>query len=426
MKRIAFSAKEMVLACVMAALAMEVGAADRLSPLADAPNWSELDAFQETITHDKFLTLLTKVYARGVEYRPFITVLEDRARIQMESGNSAKIYELRFHRGVEKKLTRYWRSAAQMPSAPPGRALAGVKVALDPGHIGGEYAQMEERWFQIGKGAPVMEGDMVLVVARHLAQQLRAAGAEVLWVRDSSKPVTRARPRQLRRQAEQLLKRSPGPVHESYTDRRDPRKQRSIQYQSELLFYRASEIRARGVRVNDKLQPDVTVCLHFNAEPWGDPELPQLTSINHLHLLVNGAYSRGELSLDDVRFEMLMKLLNQVWSEELAISETVAASMAQATGLPPYVYSGDNAFNAGSSLYVWGRNLLANRLYRNPVVYLEPYVMNSHDVYERVQAGDYEGQRMVAGRLQESIYREYARGVAQGLVSYYQTRRGRR
>jgi hypothetical protein len=73
--------------------------------------------------------------------------------------------------------------------------------------------------------------------------------------------------------------------------------------------------------------------------------------------------------------------------------------------------------------YVWARNLLANRLYRCPVVFLEPYVMNNREVWERVQAGDYDGERVVAGSLRASIFREYSEGVAEGFAQYFRDRR---
>ena len=74
---------------------------------------------------------------------------------------------------------------------------------------------------------------------------------------------------------------------------------------------------------------------------------------------------------------------------------------------------------------MYARNLLATRLYRCPVVYCEPYVMNSKDVFARIQAGDYEGTRNVNGIERKSIFREYADSVAEGLVDYYSKARGR-
>jgi hypothetical protein len=49
------------------------------------------------------------------------------------------------------------------------------------------------------------------------------------------------------------------------------------------------------------------------------------------------------------------------------------------------------------------------------VVYIEPYVMNSQEVWDRVQAGNYEGRKVIDGKMRESIYEEYANAVLAGL-----------
>ena len=45
--------------------------------------------------------------------------------------------------------------------------------------------------------------------------------------------------------------------------------------------------------------------------------------------------------------------------------------------------------------------------------------MNNSDVHARVQAGDYEGTKMIKGKERKSIYREYVEGIVDGLVAYY-------
>jgi hypothetical protein len=211
----------------------------------------------------------------------------------------------------------------------------------------------------------------------------------------------------------------------SYSGPDDPSREDSIPWETERLFYRVEEIHTRAEIVNEKIKPDLVLCLHFNAEPWGDPSHPVLVSVNHLHLLVNGAYSSGELGFDDERFTMLLKLLNRTYSEELSCSESVAASMARITGLPPYRYSGSNAKSVGNSGYVWARNLLANRLYECPVIFIEPYVMNSQEFFARVQAGEYEGLRDFGGVMRQNIFEEYAQGVVDGIAAYFQATRRR-
>jgi hypothetical protein len=297
--------------------------------------------------------------------------------------------------------------------------LAGLKIAIDPGHLGGKWAQMEERWFQVEGSMPVTEGDLTLRVAQILAPRLRNLGAEVALVRSAPGPVTDARPTELHVEAEASLRdRGVTSVLSSYAGPADPNREESIPWEAERLFYRVAEIHSRARIVNEKIKPDLTLCLHFNAEPWGDPKHPALVSENHLHLLINGAYSSAELGYDDERFAMLVKLLNRAYPEEVGAAEFVAGSMARITGLPPYSYSGSNAKRIGSSGYVWARNLLANRLYECPVVYIEPYVMNNREVFARIQAGAYEGLRNFAGVMRPNIYEEYVQGVVDGLIAY--------
>ncbi|MFV1995921.1 MAG: hypothetical protein ACC661_10835 [Verrucomicrobiales bacterium] len=87
--------------------------------------------------------------------------------------------------------------------------------------------------------------------------------------------------------------------------------------------------------------------------------------------------------------------------------------MAEATGLPPYAYTGSNTVRVDGNPYLYARNLLANRVYRCPVVFLEPYVMNNAGVFKRIQAAD---------RERQNIFEEYANGVVAGLVEYYSGR----
>lgn len=400
--------------------------AQRLSPLAPPPNWPELEAFQETITRAEFVQLLDQVYAPGGAARGVITVGEHEA-VVLTSLHPPSEWRLRFAPADAKVPPRFWRAATALGAAPEGRPLAGVKIALDPGHLGGEWAKMEERWFQIGLSKPVVEGEMTLRVAELLAPQLRALGAEVSLVRDKLGPTTPERPATLgaAARAELALQGIANP-RATYDAARadDPLRGQTVQWQSELLFYRISEIRHRAKIVNEQLKPDLVVCLHFNAEGWGgDPLNPELVPRNHLHILVNGSYGAGELRFDDQRHDLLVKLLNRSYPEELAASERVAAAIASAASLPPYRYTTPNARQTGASPYVWARNLLANRLYRAPVVFLEPYVMNSEEIWSRVQAGDYEGERLVTGAMRKSLVREYADAVAAGLADYYRSAR---
>jgi hypothetical protein len=390
--------------------------AEHHSPLARSPDWSRLNRFQETITHDEFVRLLSSVYAPSAAADQWIVVQPTEAIIQEKEGDQ---FVLRFARDdhARKLAPRYWTPIDRFHRST--KPLKGITIAIDPGHLGGKWAKMEERWFRIGDSKPVTEGDMTLRVAHLLVPRLGALGAKVELVRSKPGPVTQLRPNELLEKAKaSLIDRGVTGLLPSYSGPDDPQKENSIPWEAERLFYRVAEIRARANIVNLNIKPDLTLCLHINAEPWGDPAHPTLVQTNHLHLIINGNYSKEELAHADVRFAMLMKLLNQVYEEELALSETVAGEMAKITNLPPYTYSGSNAKSLDTSGYVWARNLLANRLYECPVVYIESYVMNNEEVFARIQAGQYRGLRNFGGVMRKNIYEEYADGVVNGLLEY--------
>lgn len=395
-----------------------------LSPLAGVPDWSELDPYQDLIAREEFRRWLDALYAPGGTWQETIEIDVAGADIRMDYRNPAQTYRLNFasNEGVRKGGPRYWKSTAELGKAPAGKPLAGMTIAIDPGHIGGDFARMEERWFQIGSDQPVIEGEMVLLVAQLLEPRLKALGAKVVNIRKTTRPVTSQRPRDLRSEAAAVLARMGITKYpKTYSSMRDPLRSRSLQWQSEMLFFRTSEVRARADILNQKVQPDLTLCLHFNAEAWGDPDRPSLVPDSHFHILVNGAYSESELSLDDMRHAMLLRLLQGIHTQEIAVATGVARTMARETGLPPFIYRGSNAAGIPGTDYVWGRNLLASRTFMNPVLFLEPYVMNSESDYVRIQAGDYEGTRVIGGVERRSIFREYADSLAKGLEEHFES-----
>src|SRR5207302_1008108 len=397
-------------------------AAENLGILGAHPRWNVLERYQETITRDEFARLIDNVYCTH-GFAPDLIAINDKDARILTNRDAQKFFSLRFakDKASAERVPRLWQPAKSLPPLKPTKPLSGLRIALDPGHLGGEWAKMEERWFQVRDSAPVQEGDLTLRVSRLLAPRLRKLGAKVSFIRNSSEPVTAKRPDDFRELARKILIKNGVPQPRTdVLDPNDPEKEQTIRWQSEILFYRYGEIRRRAVLVNTKLHPDLVLCLHFNAEGWGDPRSPNLVDPNHLHLLVNGSYLEEELEFDDERFEMIRRLFSRAYDEELLLAESVAAAMARETQLPPYQYPTTlTTTKVGSTGYVYARNLLATRLYRCPVVYCEPYVMNSHDAFARIQAGDYDGMREINGAQRKSIFREYADSVADGLADYY-------
>lgn len=377
-----------------------------LSLLAEAPDWSTLNAYQHTISRSDFEKLLTEIFTTDDTWKQFITIKENHTEILTSSDPAELPFILNFAT-PDKSLPapRTWQSTESLPIPPPDKPLANLHIAIDPGHIGGEWAKVEERWFQIGNDKPVMEGDMTLFVAELLKPMLEELGAKVSLVRSTTDPVTHLRPDTL---TEVAAGQSPS----------DPA---SLKRFAERLFYRTAEIRARAEVVNNTLKPDLVLCLHFNAEGWGDPTQPTLVPRTHFHILLNGAYTGDEVRLADQRFAMLEKLLQRTHEEETIVGKTIANTFAEISKLPPYIYpdGGNNVRPVAGNPYLYARNLLANRLYDCPVIFMEPYVMNSTRDYARIQAGDYEGLKEINGEPLPSIFREYATALAEALTKHY-------
>ena len=399
--------------------------AQRLSPLAPPPDWTRLDRYQETMTREEFQRLLDTVYAPGRAAAGMIEIRESDAVI-FKTLMPRETITLRFAKdaATAKSAPHYWRPVASIGPASAGKPLAGIRIALDPGHIGGEWALMEERSFRRASDKPVQEGDMTLAVSKLVAAQLGALGAEVSLVREQAVPSSPFTVDALRGAArKELVLLGTTGFRENYDGPRDPLKMNTVQWHAERLFYRIAEIRERARKVNEKFRPDLAVCVHFNADDWSDPENPSFTERNDLHVMVGGCFSAGELRYDDERLEMLLRLLSRSHAEEIAAAAPIARSLADATGLPPFAYATGNAVRAGANEYLWARNLLANRLFECPVVYLEPYRMNNAETYARIQAGDFEGEREVVGKMRRSIFREYADALVAGLRAYYSAAR---
>ena len=370
----------------------------KLTDLADPPDWSRLDSFQKSISKQEFLRQLNEVYCpRKSWWSPWIEIEENRARIRKKAG-SDDWYDLQFLESNETSnfsLSRF--------------QLSGSKILIDPGHIGGDFSEMEGRHFAIGDDEPVKEGDLSLSVALKLKSELQKKGAIVSLSREQNKPVSQKRPQDFKELAQTWFSRM-----EWLQKLSEEERSKRIQKRQELYFYRVSEIMVRSEIIR-KSQPDLVLCIHLNAAPWPDPDNKSLVTRNDYHVLVNGCYMGGEVAYDNQRFEMIWRLVNRWAGKERLIAEHMSQAFAQETGLPAFAYKGPNALKIGEVEGVWARNLLANRIYEAPVVFLEPYIANSEEVYQRIQMVDSDDEDINKNQKGRSIVKEYVDAVLLGL-----------
>lgn len=401
--------KKLFLAALIFSTSLCLGQPE-LTPWASPVDWAFLQKYANTITAAKLEKQLQDIYVPDGSWKKWITITSQAASIEPFPGAQERIeLPLAYSPAACQRVPRYWKE--KVPRHIEGKPLAGLHIVLDPGHLGGPWGKMEERWFRVGHSKPVEEGTMTFITAKILAKKLRALGATVDLTRNGLGPTTPLRPHQLRKAA----------IAEFQAEGRTSWTPRQLKLREEILFYRTAEIHHRAEVVNKKLHPDLVICLHYDAEEWNDPKNPKLVDNQRVHFLIGGDFNEKELQTAEDRFMMLRKLLGQTHHEEVALAEAVAHSFLMTTGLPPFVYHNPTKARAAlpPSLYLWDRNLLATRLFQAPTLYCEAYVMNDREVFKRIQLGDYDGTRAVDGVPMHSIYQDYADAVAEGVVEYF-------
>jgi len=368
-------------------------------PREDVADWNSLNAYQNTITASRLQWLIENVYTVGESWKEVINIQPEQATITTAQGPF--ILSLLPEGSEIPEVQRYWKTGP----------LNGLHIAIDPGHIGGEFAGIEERQFGFPGDRPIREGEMALQTSYRLKPLLEKMGAKVSMVRSKNEPVTPLRTADFLKLYKEYNPGVPDGLLKPHANNR---------------FYRRAEIVERARIVNEVLKPDLVLCLHYNASSdsgaWIDPSKPILVQENHFHMLMNGAYTRDEVSDEGERFQMLARILQRIHEREALMAGVVAKVFAECTGLSPYQYDpkSSRAKNVDGNPYLWARNLLANRSFLCPVLYFEPWVMNNTDVYARMQLGDYDGLKTVAGSEQPSIMVEYAECVAAGIAKFFE------
>jgi N-acetylmuramoyl-L-alanine amidase len=373
----------------------------------EARDWADFFAkHQRVATREDFFRCLYTLVPKGNLSSDFVIDRGTHAEIKDTEGNKHTLY-FAHTRSDAFNPNRYWRHPTEVKVPGDSRPLAGAKIGIDPGHLGGRWAGAEGRLFYSDCGTRIAEGDMNLEVAFRLRDLLKKAGAEVWLTRTSSSPLNGDDPSVfLSRAKDNLRKKGKGVSREA------------VKKEADRLHLQVAEIEARAELVNRKIRPDLVICLHFNAEPWGNPEKVTLSPRNHLHVLVGGSYLPDELSNSDNRLDLIRRALEGTHLVEIPLAREVADGIALETGLPAFSY-GNNSRVADpdpANPYVWKRNLLATRKFHCPVVYAEPYVMNNADFIREVAAVG-KSWSLATGR--RDVFDRYARGVFRGIMSYW-------
>ncbi len=391
-------------------------------PILDHVEWRTLNAYQHTLTEAELRERLKIFSPDGAIYQ-FLTFHPDHSvdifetpakqqflwRLYLKAPAAAHSPEIpKATEFTAKQIATFYEATWQLP-------LKGLTIGIDPGHIGGEWASIEERYFKYRSYPPVKEGDLTLITANHLATALEQAGAKVVFTRTEAEPTTTLRPIDFQHHALEWAAEGTRSFSDRYYTFR-------YRWYRELLFYRVAEVVARG-RLLAQHQPDFTICIHYNAAPWSG-RTPRMFHVKKLVAFVHGSYSQEEIESPTQKIALFQKLFENSSPMEFEIADAITRSMAEQMQMPPENYGDWPAANrVNENPYVWSRNIIANRLFPGPVIFAEGPYMNDYDTFYRIQAGDYEGIQTIRGKEYPSLFREFANAMADGLISHYRTKR---
>lgn len=295
----------------------------------------------------------------------------------------------------------------------PARPWPRQRIAVDPGHWGGAWSQIENRHTVRDGGPPVREGDLTWATARLLAARLSSAGREAPLLRGP--PPTEAFPRganpayapqdevglwlaEHRPQASSW--RTPWSVFDVWqVGRRFAR-------DSPFELHTHWDLRRRAAEAG-RLSADVTLSLHYDYSPSGG---------NGILVFIPGAFEADELVTASQRFWALRRVLDGTLEETARLARDLAGGLMQQLDLPALTAAhfgelGKSWVPIDEARGVYARNLAILRRTPGVVVSIEGPCMNEPGEYRRLLGTELE----IDGRRYPARLRGYAEGVLEGL-----------
>lgn len=337
--------------------------------------------------------------------------------------------------------------------------LAGMRIALDPGHVGGDmdYAQkMEEKYVRIhadpSAGFPeeigFCEGNLALGTALILAEKLRAAGAEVMltrekeglnafgltfdqwmdgqvtvyenYLRSRNLPINRSNPEdwRIRAAAENYIR-------DYELEAKDAiwwRTKATLAHIHRIPFLKAEFL--ERARLINGFKPHVTFIIHYNVgesnNSNGDGYRKGIPE-NYAMAFIPGSFMAGELKEPEDRLAFAAKVLTDDLARSQALCKHVVQAHERLLGVPAIEWDERLLYLKNASLRtsdkgVFARNLQLTRLIHGTLCFGESLYQDNVVEAKRLNARDFTLPGMTSP-LPNRI-REVADAYFQGLIAW--------
>lgn len=289
------------------------------------------------------------------------------------------------------------------------RSLRNARIVLDPGHLGGSFAELEERYIAIpakkthhGKALRFHEGDLTYLTALELKQLLEAEGAIVLMTREGI---------------------GQGALQENFfewLEKKHPELRTNVSSKIFRNFYNKEDLLERAKKIND-FSPDITIIIHYNAH-LTDQEKDEkafLTQTNYNLVFIPGAFCAGELYNVKDRYEFLRLIVTDDIECSLNLSECIVQQLVNHLNVPLIDQEEKTSYTQTVCLFqkpgIYCRNLALTRLVHSPLCYGETLIQNNEQEVYRLSAQD----TFIAGIPCAKRIKEVALAYFEGINQYF-------
>ncbi len=365
-------------------------------------DFSDFDMYQKTYTKNEIEERIQRYLEKDSDIRKWFTI-SDTALYMKGAGGGENEYVLEF--ASKPSLTKPHTKPF------PKKGLKSAKIALDPGHFGGIFSELEKRSVtipemasqSIGASSHISEGTLTYLTAFLLKQLLENEGAEVYITR-------------------------PGigiGAHDldffSWLQH-NPQVWTGPDSLSDLFIkkYNREDLLSRIQKINH-FSPDIAVIIHYNSD-IPDSETG-FTSHNYSMAFVPGAFCREELNTKEARYEFMRLLVTDTVQDSIRLSECLGRSFETQLNVPLFSEQGKPpipSYLLEASLLqkrgVYARNLALTRGVHAPVCYGETLIQNNRDEFERLLRQEI----VIDGILGPRRVREVAQAYFLGIKNYFE------
>ena len=263
----------------------------------------------------------------------------------------------------------------------------GIRIALDPGHIGGDNAmlEIEEKHMRLkdlsGKMLTFEEADLNLATALLLSDKLDSAGYHVFLTREEAGLTA------FGKTYEAWLEEDFVHVIDSLYDHgtlspnryqflRDNRDKPKVIFHA---FFKNYELRQRQAVINN-FNPNLTIVIHYNVHAAGRLESTDdyyyPTGENYHMAFVPGAFMAGELETDEAINDFIFLLHTDILKESIDLSSKILQELEKRTSVAPVGREFERRYPFTNCVFtgkkgVYARNLAMTRFTKAPICFIE-------------------------------------------------------